>query len=159
MEKCHFSTVCFFILVDLFSSKVYTFPMRSSIRMDRYDQKKILKKKKKTTRRFKNRWKSIFTSRKNKEKKCTRQVLQAVCQNISYFNKETVYTIRKKQLIDEIRYYWVRSPINDLPKRFLRTKIFALKSNFNLKRKINIKKNQYQENQYQKKFRSNKVQD
>ena len=50
-----------------------------NIRMDRYDQKKILKKKKKTTRRFKNRWKSIFTSRKNKEKKCTRQILQAVC--------------------------------------------------------------------------------
>ena len=49
-------------------------------------------------------------------------------QNISYFNKETVYTIRKKQLIDGIKYYWVRSPINDLPKRFLRTEIFVLKS-------------------------------
>ena len=50
-----------------------------NIRMDRYDQKKYSKKKKKTTRRFKNRWNSIFTSRKNKEKKCTRQILQAVC--------------------------------------------------------------------------------
>ena len=50
-----------------------------NIRMDRHDQKKILKKKKKTTRRFKNRWKSIFTSRKNKEKRCTRQILQAIC--------------------------------------------------------------------------------
>ena len=54
--------------------------MRSSIRMDRYDQKKYSKKKKKkTTRRFKKRGKSIFTSRKNKEKKCTKQILQAVC--------------------------------------------------------------------------------
>ena len=57
-------------------------------------------------------------------------------------------------MIDGIRYYWVRSPISDLPKRFLRTEIFALKANFNLK-----KKNQYQtkkksiwnKNQYQKK--------
>ena len=74
-------------------------------------------------------------------------------------------------MIDGIRYYWVRSPISDLPKRFLRTEIFALKANFNLKKKkINIKqkKNQYETkinikkknnikkiNQYQK----NKVQD
>ena len=52
-------------------------------------------------------------------------------QNISYFNKEAVYTIRKKQLIDGMRYYWVRSPISDLTKRFLRAKPFPLKSNFN----------------------------
>ena len=51
-------------------------------------------------------------------------------QNISYFNKEMVYIIRKKQMIDGIRYYWVRSPINDLPKGFLRTELFAIKSNF-----------------------------
>ena len=50
-------------------------------------------------------------------------------QNISYFSKETVYTIRKKK-IDGIRYYWVKSPIADLPKRFLRTKLFALRSIF-----------------------------
>ena len=39
-----------FILVDLFSSKVYTFPMRSSIRMERYYQKKNTQKKKKKPR-------------------------------------------------------------------------------------------------------------
>ena len=66
--------------------------------------------------------------------------------NISYFNKETVYTITKKQLIDGIRYHWVRSPINHLPKRFLTKEISELKSNFNQKKnpkkkkKINIKK-------------------
>ena len=85
-------------------------------------------------------------------------------------------------MIYGIRYYWVRSPINDLPKRFLRTKTFALKSNFNQKKKkkknqyqktpknqyqkkINIKKYQYQKkvkikkNQDQIKFRTNKIQD
>ena len=48
----------------------------------------------------------------------------------SYFSKETVYTIRKKKMIDGVRYYWVKSPIADLPKRFLKTELFALRSNF-----------------------------
>ena len=50
-----------------------------NIRMERYDEKKILKKKKKPTRRFKNRQSSIFTSGQNKEKKRTRYILQAIC--------------------------------------------------------------------------------
>ena len=33
-------------------------------------------------------------------------------------------------MIDGIRYYWVKNPIEDLPKRFLRTELFELKSNF-----------------------------
>ena len=83
-------------------------------------------------------------------------------------------------MIYGIRYYWVRSPINDLPKRFLKTKTLALKPNLNKKKKknqyqknpknqyqkkINIKKYQYQKkvkikkNQDQIKFRTNKIQD
>ena len=50
-----------------------------NIRMERYDEKKILKKKKKPTRRFKNRQSSIFTSGQSKEKKRTRYILQAIC--------------------------------------------------------------------------------
>ena len=52
-------------------------------------------------------------------------------QNISYFNKDMIYTIRKKHIIDNIRYYWVKSPLKSLSKRFQRTELFALKSNFN----------------------------
>ena len=33
-------------------------------------------------------------------------------------------------MIDGIRYYWVKSPIADLPKCFLRTELFELRSNF-----------------------------
>ena len=51
-------------------------------------------------------------------------------QNISFFNKETVNTIRKKKMIDGIRYYWIKNPIADLPKRFSRSELFALRSNF-----------------------------
>ena len=127
------------ILVDLFSSKVYTFPMRSSIRMDRYNKKKYSEKRKKPWEDLKTGERVYLLAERIKKKSAPGKFYKQSVQNISYFNKETVYTIRKKQLIDGIRYYWVRSPINDLPKRFLRTEIFALKSNFNLK-KVNIKK-------------------
>ena len=51
-------------------------------------------------------------------------------QNISYFNKDTVFTIRKKQIIGNIRYYWVKRPFRELNKRFQRSEVFVLKSNF-----------------------------
>ena len=35
--------------------------------------------------------------------------------------------IKKKKLIDGIRYYWVRSPINDLPKKVLKNRNFCVK--------------------------------
>ena len=57
------------------------------------------------------------------------KVKQSV-QNISYFNKDTVFTIRKKQTIDNIMYYWVKSPLAELNKCFSSTELFALKSNF-----------------------------
>ena len=50
-------------------------------------------------------------------------------QNISYFNKDVIYAIRKKHIIDNIRYYWVKT-LKNLPKRFQRTELFALKSDF-----------------------------
>ena len=51
-------------------------------------------------------------------------------QNISYFNKDTVFTIRKKQTIDDVRYYWLKSTFAELSKRFSRSELFALRSNF-----------------------------
>ena len=34
-------------------------------------------------------------------------------QNISYFDKEIIYKIRKKKVIDGIKYYWIKSPLTD----------------------------------------------
>ena len=94
--------------------------------------KKILKKtRKKPQEDLKIGERVYLLAERIKKKSAPGKFYKQSVQNISYFNKETVYTIRKKQLIDGIRYYWVRSPINDLPKRILRTEIFALKSNFN----------------------------
>ena len=52
-------------------------------------------------------------------------------QNISYFNKEKVFFIRKKQKIDRISYYWLKDSQNEtLTKRFQRTELFAVNNNF-----------------------------
>ena len=40
------------------------------------------------------------------------------------------YIIRKTQKIDEITYYWVKSPLKDLKKRFQRSELFALREKF-----------------------------
>ena len=51
-------------------------------------------------------------------------------QNINYLNKDTVITIRKKQTIDNITYYCVKSAVAELNKRFSRSQLFTLKPNF-----------------------------
>ena len=65
-----------------------------------------------------------------KKKSAPGKFYKQLVQNISYFNKDTVFTIRKKQTIDNIMYYWVKSPLAELNKRFSRSELFALKSNF-----------------------------
>ena len=52
-------------------------------------------------------------------------------QNISYFPKEKIFFIRKKQKIDKISYYWLNDSQNEkLTKRFQRTELFSIKNNF-----------------------------
>ena len=51
-------------------------------------------------------------------------------QHISYVNKDTVFTIRKKQTIDNITYFCVKGALAELNKHFSRSELFALKSNF-----------------------------
>ena len=74
---------------------------------------------------------SLLISQNNKKEKYAWKVLQSV-QNISYFYKDTVFTVRKKKVIDGITYYWVKNTKNDknITKRFVRSELFALKANF-----------------------------
>ena len=52
-------------------------------------------------------------------------------QNISYFNKEKIFFIRKKKKkIDKISYYWLKNSQKKKIKRFQRTELFAVKNNF-----------------------------
>ena len=45
--------------------------------------------------------------------------------------KKQFILLEKNKKIDEITYYWVKSPLNDLKKRFQRSELFALRENFN----------------------------
>ena len=51
-------------------------------------------------------------------------------QNISYFKKETIYVVRERKKIDDINSYWIKSPLTNVKKRFVRSELFALKDNF-----------------------------
>ena len=65
-----------------------------------------------------------------KKKSAPGKFYKQLVQNISYFNKDFVFTIRKKQTIDNIMYYWVKSLLAELNKCFSRSELFDLKSNF-----------------------------
>ena len=71
----------------------------------------------------------ILAERTKKKSTPGKLYKQSVQITKSYFNKDVIYTIRKKH-IDNIRYYWVKTQLKNLPKRFQRTELFALKSNF-----------------------------
>ena len=104
--------------------------------------------------------KVYILAERTKKKSTPGKLYKQSVQNISYFNKDVIYTIRKKH-IDNIRYYWVKTQLKNLPKRFQRTELFALKSNFfNFFLKIDFikKKSVLKKNHYQKKFNSDKFQ-
>ena len=104
---------------------------KMSTRMDRFDKKKkYMRKKKKLTENLDISEKVYILAERIKKKSASEKFYKQPVQNISYFNKEKIYKIRKKKLIDGIRYHWVKSSLTDLPKRFQRSELFALRANF-----------------------------
>ena len=71
-----------------------------------------------------------------KKKSAPEKFYKQSVQNISYFNKDVVFTIRKKQVVDNIQYYWIKSPMANLPNRFSRTELFQI--NFKIKFFVNL---------------------
>ena len=101
-----------------------------NLRMDRYDRKKYSKKRRKLRENLNIGERVYVLAERIRKKSAPGKFYKQSVQNISFFNKDTVNTIRKKQTIGGIRYYWIKSPIADLPKRFSRSELFALRSNF-----------------------------
>ena len=99
-------------------------------RQDRYDKKKYNRKRKRLRENLSIGEKVYILAERIKKKSAPGNFYKQLVQNISYFNKDTVFTIRKIQTIDDIMYYWVKSPLAELSKRFQRSELFALKSNF-----------------------------
>ena len=61
-------------------------------------------------------------------------------QNISYFNKDVIYTVRKKHIIDNTRYLG-KNPIKKFTKEISEDRIICFKIKFFITLIIFIKKN------------------
>ena len=96
-------------------------------RQDRYDKKKYLQKRKKLRENLNIGERVYVLAERIRKKSAPGRSYKQSVQNISFFNKDTFYTIRKKQMIGGVRYYWIKSTIADLPKRFSRSELFALR--------------------------------
>ena len=101
-----------------------------NLRQDRYNKKKYGRKQKKLIENLNIGEKVYVLAERIKQKSAPGKFYKQSVQNISYFNKDIVFTIRKKQVVDNIRYYWIKSPTANLSKRFSRTELFAVRSNF-----------------------------
>ena len=102
------------------------------VRLKRYDDKKYNKKIKKKLRENLNINKKVLVlAERNRKKSDPGKFYKQSVQNISYFNKDKIFIIRKKQKIDKIQYYWLKEEKNKkIEKRFQRTELFAVNNNF-----------------------------
>ena len=102
--------------------------------LDRYDKKRYAAKIKKLREDLiigEEVLVLVFAERIKKKAAPSKFHKQSV-QNISYFNKDRTFIIRKKQSIDKIKYYWLTDAQNNkkVTKRFQRTVLFAIRHNF-----------------------------
>ena len=89
-------------------------------RQDRYNQKKYSRKRKKLRENLNIGEKVYVLAERIKKKSAPGKFYEQSVENISYFNKDTVFTIRKKQTIDDIRYYWsAKFRVNPFPHQII----------------------------------------
>ena len=76
--------------------------------------------------------KVLVLAERIKKKAAPGRLYKQSVQNISYFNKEKTFMIRKKQSIDDITFYWLTDVQTNqkISKRFQRTELFAIRGNF-----------------------------
>ena len=92
-------------------------------RLNRYGKKKYDRKKKKLRRNVNIIEKVLVLAEIIRKKSAPGKFYKQSVQNISYFNKENIFFIRKKQKVHKISYCWLKDPQNKrLTKRFQRTK-------------------------------------
>ena len=103
---------------------------KTTARLDRYDDKVYERKRKKLREKLDVGERVYVLAGRIKKKSAPGKFYKETVQNISYFNKETIYVVRERKKIDDINYYWIKSPLTNVKKRFLRSELFALKDNF-----------------------------
>ena len=98
-------------------------------RLDDYDTKKYSLKKKQLREDLSIGEKVFVLAERIKKKSAPGKFYRQSVQNISYFNKEKIFTIWAIKTIDKIKYYCLKNAETDrkVSKRFMRTELFALK--------------------------------
>ena len=101
-------------------------------RLDWYDRKRNISKRRSLRRDLMISEKVLILAERIKTKDAPDRFYKQFVQNISYFNKERTFMIRKKQSIDGITFYWLTDVQNcrKVPKGFQRTELFAIRGNF-----------------------------
>ena len=101
-------------------------------RLDRYDKKRYSAKRKKPTEELSIGEKVLVLAERIRKKAAASKFYKQSVQNVTYFNKDRTFIIRKIQPINGIKYYWLKNAQNNrkLPKGFQRTELFAIKGNF-----------------------------
>ena len=64
----------------------------------------------------------------NKKKSAPGKSYKQLVQNVAYFNRDEIFSIRKRQTVDKIDYYWLKNLRNDkvLMKKFQRIELFSV---------------------------------
>ena len=66
-----------------------------------------------------------------KKKSAPGKFYKETVQNISFFIIKKRFTwLEREKKFDDINYYWIKSPLTNVKKRFVRSELFALKDNF-----------------------------
>ena len=101
-------------------------------RLDRYDKKRYSAKRKKLREKLLIGKKVLFLAERIKKKASPGKFYKQSVQNLSYFNKDRTFIIKKIQPIEDIKYCWLKDAQNNrkLPKNFQRTELFAVRGNF-----------------------------
>ena len=103
-------------------------------RLDDYDVRKYSTKRKKLRDELFVGEKVFLLAARIKKKAAPGKFYKQSVENISYFNKDRTFIIRRIRTINGIKYYWLKDAQNKkiLAKRFQRTEIFALRRNFSV---------------------------
>ena len=64
----------------------------------------------------------------NKKKSAPGKSYEQLVQNVAYFNGDEIFSIRKRQTVDKIDYYWLKNLRNNkvLMKKFQRIELFSV---------------------------------
>ena len=81
--------------------------MKLHERLDRYDRRRYTSKRRRLREDLMIGEKVLILAERIKKKDASGRFYKQSVQNISYFNKERTFMIRKKQLIDGITFYWL----------------------------------------------------